>query len=224
MSDPRLHSIYMAAGRLFNRRGYADTKVSEIAAEAGIATGSVYNLFTGKKSILTFVIRASLETGYLDSDMALPIEEADSSLLMRLWKQAYDKIANHILKITGPDGTINRSFVQMVSDLFDMSADYLLAFGNIERNADLLRELADAFLPARIEAFVTVEKNLKLYEEAGEIRKIDYSLVHVQSILDILTWWAMNAYIAMPEVSVPREIAKKIAVDLLSHAYLKKYE
>jgi hypothetical protein len=60
--------------------------------------------------------------------------------------------------------------------------------------------------------------------EVGEIRRLEYPRVHVQSINDILTWWAMNAYIAMPDVSVPRETAREIAVDLVARAYLTKHE
>jgi AcrR family transcriptional regulator len=223
MADPRLQSIYFAAGRLFNTKRYANTKVSEIAAAAGIATGTVYNLFTSKKAILTFVIRASLEDGYLQGDISLPIQETDQALLTELFEQGLKRSFN-LLAITNENGVIHKSFVQMVSDIFDMCADSLLATNNIEHNQDILGGLARIFFPARDQFFQLIEQNLKLYMNTGEIRQLEYPRVQVQSIIDVLTWWAMNAYIAMPDVSIPREIAKKIAVDLLAHAYLKQYE
>ena len=222
MIDPKLYDVYLAAGRLFNTKRYANTKMSEIAAAAGIATGTIYNLFTSKKALLTFVIRASLEEGYVRSDLTLPIEETDKAVLMQLLEQACEKIEGNVLKITDVNGSINKSFVQMVSDIFDMSADYLLAFNNIEHNAKLLRELADVFFPSRIRFLQAAEENLRLYMAAGEIRRLDYPRIHVQSINDILTWWAMNASIALPDISVPREVAKEIAVDLVARAYLQK--
>jgi AcrR family transcriptional regulator len=223
MADPRLQSIYFAAGRLFNTKRYANTKVSEIAAAADIATGTVYNLFTSKKAILTFVIRASLEDGYLQGDISLPIPETDQALLTELFEQALQRFYN-LLAITNEKGVIQKSFVQMVSDIFDMCADSLLATNNIEHNQDILWGLAKVFFPARDRFFQLIEQNIKLYMNSGEIRQLEYPQVHLQSIVDVLTWWAMNAYIAMPDVSIPRETAKKIAVDLLAHAYLKQYE
>lgn len=198
--------------------------MSEIAAAAGVATGTVYNLFTSKTAILTFVIRVSLDKDYLDGDIELPVEEADIKLLLALFARLDDRIFNHIMQVTIIDGKANKTFTQMVSDIFDMEADTLLATNNIEHNAGILRELADVFFPARAKFLQVMEKNLNIYMEAGEIRQLDYPRVHVQCINDMLTWWAMNAYIAMPDISVPRETAKKIAVDLVARAYLMKYQ
>lgn len=220
MADARLRSIYFHAGRLFNTKRYANTKVSEIAAAAGIATGTIYNLFTSKKAILTFVIRAALEKDYLDSDIALPVEEADMNQLNEQFMKLHDRIFNDVLRIADATGSITKPFKQMVADIFDMSADILLATGNIETNASILRKLADAFFPAKDKFFEVFERNLTIYTEAGEIRKLDYPRVHVQCINDILTWWAMNANILMPELSVPRDAAREIAVDLVTKAYL----
>ena len=220
MADSRLHSIYFHAGRLFNTKRYANTKVSEIAAAAGLATGTIYNLFTSKKAILTFVIRASLDNGYLNGDIELPVGEADAKYLLSLFSKLQDRIFHHILKISDENGVVCRSFVQMIADIFDMLADALLATGNIATNAGILRELADAFFPVQKQFLQVLEANLKVYMEADEIRKLDFPCIHVQSIVDILTWWAMNAYIAMPEISVPRGTAREIAVDLVARAYL----
>lgn len=223
MSDSRLQSIYFHAGRLFNTKRYANTKVSEIAAAAGVATGTIYNLFTSKKAILTFVIRASLERDYLDGDIGLPIGEADTKLLLELCSRLHDRTFNHILQITDAEGKVCRSFVQMLSDIFDMEADSLLAFNNVEHNAGILCEIADVFFPARKRFRQVMEENLTTYMDLGEVRQLDYPRIHVKCIDGILTWWAMNAYIAMPDVTIQRESAREIAVDLIARAYLTKY-
>lgn len=222
MADSRLHSIYFHAGRLFNTKRYANTKVSEIAASSGIATGTVYNLFASKKAILTFVIRASLDKEYLDGDIELPVEEADTKLLLELWARLNDRL-NHIIQVTGDGEDGTKGFSQIISELFDFHADVLLGTNNIEHNADILRELADVFFPALERFYKDMECMLKFYMEAGEVRQLEHLQVHIQSINDILTWWAMNAYIAMPEVSVQRETARDIAVDLVARAYLTNY-
>lgn len=44
-------SLLDAAGRVFGRRGYHATRVSEIAAEAGVAQGTVYLHFASKEQL-----------------------------------------------------------------------------------------------------------------------------------------------------------------------------
>lgn len=220
MADARLRSIFFHAGRLFNTKQYANTKVSEIASAAGIATGTIYNLFSSKKAILTFVIRGSLDKDYLDSEIALPVEEADMNHLKELGEKLNERIFDDVLRITDANGSITKPFKQMIADIFDMSADILLATGNIETNASILRELAAAFFPLKDKFFQVFEQNLTIYMEAGEIRKLDFPRVHVQCINDILTWWAMNANILMPDISVPRDAARETAIDLVARAYL----
>jgi TetR/AcrR family fatty acid metabolism transcriptional regulator len=44
--------ILDAALRTFVKRGYPDTKVAEIASEAGVAEGTLYNYFTSKEDLL----------------------------------------------------------------------------------------------------------------------------------------------------------------------------
>ena len=117
---------------------------------------------------------------------------------------------------------LQKIFQQMLMELFDMNADTLLAANNIEYNENTLRELANVFFPARSQFLKMLENNLILYMRAGDIRPLEYPCVHVQCITDILTWWAMNAYIAMPDISVPRDKARQIAVDLVAKAYLIK--
>ena len=134
MADSRLHDIYFHAGRLFNTKRYANTKVSEIAKAADVATGTIYNLFTSKKAILTFVIHASLDRDYLNGDIELPIEETDMRLLLELYTHMMNRMGC-ILQITDSDGNINKSFSQMIIELFDFHADVLLGTNNIEQHA-----------------------------------------------------------------------------------------
>lgn len=64
-----------AARRLFNERGYLNTKITDITAAAGRATGSFYEHFTGKEELLK-ALQAELEEA-VDTrvaDMAHPRE------------------------------------------------------------------------------------------------------------------------------------------------------
>src|SRR3982751_6032502 len=52
VSGDKYESILRAATKVFARKGYFNSKVADIASEAGIADGTVYLYFKGKDQIL----------------------------------------------------------------------------------------------------------------------------------------------------------------------------
>jgi AcrR family transcriptional regulator len=105
----RRDELLDAAQRLFTRHGLAQTSVADIAAEAGVAKGSVYRYFDSKEALLsalkdrffermmgrlTEVVAALPDAGFaeladaaIDATTRLLFEEAD---LVELWHQAAD--------------------------------------------------------------------------------------------------------------------------------------
>lgn len=56
------HALILdAAEKVFARRGYGEAKVQEIAEQAGVATGTVYAIFAGKRELYRAVHRSNLD-------------------------------------------------------------------------------------------------------------------------------------------------------------------
>ncbi|HVI01946.1 MAG TPA: TetR family transcriptional regulator, partial [Enhygromyxa sp.] len=49
-------AILEAAIRIFGRLGFSATKIADIAAEAGVATGTLYNYFSSKEDIFLSIL------------------------------------------------------------------------------------------------------------------------------------------------------------------------
>jgi TetR/AcrR family fatty acid metabolism transcriptional regulator len=70
--------IRQAAVRLFSRKGFYKTRAEEIAQEAGVAVGTIYNYFANKEEILLSIFQAEFEERIelfrelLASDLSLP--------------------------------------------------------------------------------------------------------------------------------------------------------
>ena len=61
MRDPdKPHQIIEAAVRVFARKGYFNSRVSDVAREAGIAAGTIYLYFKTKEDILTTLFREKM--------------------------------------------------------------------------------------------------------------------------------------------------------------------
>jgi TetR/AcrR family fatty acid metabolism transcriptional regulator len=61
--------ILDAAIRIFARKGFNQTKISEIADEAGIGVGSVYNYYKNKESILLHILERIWKNLYIQLEM-----------------------------------------------------------------------------------------------------------------------------------------------------------
>ncbi len=66
--------ILGAAERLFARKGYAAATMSEVAAEAGFAIGTLYNLFGSKDAIFDRLLEIHCDA--LNQDMAVAMAKA----------------------------------------------------------------------------------------------------------------------------------------------------
>ena len=75
--------ILVAAERVFNRRGYDRATTREIAAEAGVAEGTLYNYFGGKRAILLALIDSVGESWRQDIERirAETLEDAMAQLI-----------------------------------------------------------------------------------------------------------------------------------------------
>src|SRR5258708_17892180 len=57
----RERRILAAARRLFDRRGYVNTSMEDVAARAGLAVGTLYNYFSSKEQLLLALSRIDTE-------------------------------------------------------------------------------------------------------------------------------------------------------------------
>jgi len=68
----RVDAIEEAARNVFCRRGYAAASIAEIAAEAGLAEGSIYKFFESKRHLVLRVIEIWYESMISQFDISLP--------------------------------------------------------------------------------------------------------------------------------------------------------
>ena len=218
MTNPRLEKIYQEAGRLFLTKGYANTKMAEIAKASGIAVGTMYSAFSGKDAVFSFVLHATLDPEHFSDNVILPIKPAMALELIPLLKKL-DKILDSIMIITDDNGNIHKDFPTLTGELFDFFADYLFATDNIKKNAEIYHELREVYFPSEKKYFLKLNDCLKRYMEAGQIRSFDHMMSHASYLTDTMTWWALNASMQNPAEPVPHDTAKEICIGIVQRAY-----
>jgi len=63
--------ILDSARRVFSEKGYGETTVAEIAADAGVVEGTVYSYFENKRALLVAVMRGFFEALIADTEAGL---------------------------------------------------------------------------------------------------------------------------------------------------------
>jgi len=220
MTDYRFEKIYQSASKFLIKQGYKNTQVSDIAKDAGIATGSIYNLFAGKKAILTFVVYYNLMDGQID--ITSPFAPVETSLMVEQLKANVDPFLEEIKKVN-KEGHPNLSFEEMLSTLFDLVAKYQQAFSIINDHKSVLPELEAVYRSYVDDLYEIILRNLEAYKKDGRIRSIDFLPLHIRNILEGITWWAM--YVPYEDdnssISITKEEAKIQALAVLTKGYIE---
>lgn len=219
MIDQRLRAIYVAASKLFITKRYANTQVSEIAEAAAIATGTIYNLFAGKKALLHFVLLSTLDKQYFEREITFPIQEVDSQVILGPLICIGEELFTKIGSKTSDDKRLP-SFAEMLSILFDYVADYHVAFSIINDNRDALPEIKAKYGEFVSRLYQVLEENLLVCIKRGEVRNVELPKLHIRNIVEEFVWWGMYLPYEVPDVVVPVSQAKGIVLDILRHAYL----
>jgi|AntRauTorckE5430_2_1112549.scaffolds.fasta_scaffold04877_2 AcrR family transcriptional regulator len=76
-----MENIANAALRLFGEKGYHSTSIAQIALEAGVSKGLLYNYFESKEALLHFIILHAVEVGEVLLERALSAQESPEAQL-----------------------------------------------------------------------------------------------------------------------------------------------
>jgi len=82
--DERRHELITVAARLFMSQGYAETGVSDIVRETGVAQGTFYYYFRSKEEVLEAVVHMAVEE--LEGELRKIVEGTSGTPIDRLRK------------------------------------------------------------------------------------------------------------------------------------------
>lgn len=222
MENERIKAIHDAAVRLFLQQGYARTQISHIAREVGVSVGTIYHDFTGKQEIMHFVLKGTITPGFLDREFERPVtDELFQGLedeIMAVFRKSADAFSGRFR-----EGSENYDFASLISDAFDMLAQYAVGCLFIEKNQFDFPALARDYREYRKRFFTAMTDYLTIFMEKGMIRPLENKELTTVLIVEQLAWWAMdiryNSFEAHP---ISLADAKNVCMDNLIHAYVQR--
>lgn len=121
--DQRIKDISDAATILFIKQGYSKTQINHIAKSAGVSVGTIYLNFAGKRKIMHFILKCTIEPDFINNDFSKPITDdlfvGLENQIIDVFEKSRDTFASHF-----KNNIIDYSFEPFISDSFDTLSRY----------------------------------------------------------------------------------------------------
>lgn len=217
--ENRMKLIYDAASNLFINKGYARTQMKDIAKEIGLSTGMLYVYFTGKRDILNFILKGTIDPAFITQEFELPVRSNQFDSLdheiMRAFEENTKAFSAQLENIE------QYPLEQMLIDAFDVISKYGIGCLLIEKNPDDLESLTAFYQQYRKDFKDHVLSYITKYMQSGTFRQVDHPQYTTQLIIETLSWWGMHIRNDAYEIhkDIPIETARAVCMDNLLHAY-----
>lgn len=220
--NERIKSIADAAALLFLQQGYSKTQISHIAKAVGVSVGTIYLDFTGKKEIMHFVLKCTIEPDFIDRDFERPITDdlfvGLENEIVAVFEKSGEDFGKHLV-----NQAADYSLEALVSDAFDILSKYAVGCLFIEKNQFDFPFLTEHYKRYRKKFLETMTQYMRLFMENGVVRPLEQLELSTILIIEILSWWAMDIrYTSFETQDIPLSLSKQLCMDNIISAYKRK--
>jgi AcrR family transcriptional regulator len=220
----RLDQILQAATRVFARTGLEGSKMSDVAAEAGVSQGTLYNYVESKEALFRLLLDRGLGTPPPASTV-LPLRSPSAASLARRMDEAI--AANFALPRL--DKALARRRVtdaaaeltEVIDELYDRTLATREAADVLERSARDVPELAAVFYgKVRRRLFERIERLIAHRIASGHYHDRDPSVV-ARIVAETVTTFARHIYRDVEPPAFDLAAARAVVVETLVTGIVK---
>jgi len=217
-TEEKIETICSQAEWYYIRAGYHNTQISNIAKSAGVAVGSIYTIFTGKKALFQYVLLRVFHIQHkIMGGKGLPIEEISQDVFMKEIRTCIDEV----IKFGLTEPSVLPSFEEFIASVFDMMDAYGPAFLIFERNQMDFEKMCSIYAERRLEFIKYFQECIVEFQKRGEVRELDDLYYHARLMIETISWWGMHVRYDIRDIVVSQDISRRVVIDALLHAYRK---
>lgn len=208
-----LEEVVAAATRVFTRKGYRQTRMSDVAAEAGVSTGALYTYVEGKEALFHLVVTGERPTG-------LPVPTPDLRATVRavgVRLAAATEVTNLASRSegSGPPDDPAAELAAIVGQMYDVLEANRTVLGVVERSATELPDLEDRYYRRGRRAFVgDLTEYLELRIADGSFRSVPDPAVTARYLIETVAWFAWHRHGDPDSAMIADAVAKATVVDM----------
>lgn len=220
----RLDQILQAATRVFARTGLENSKMSDVAAEAGVSQGTLYNYVESKEALFRLLLDRGLGTPPPPSS-ALPLRSPSATSLARRMDDAIaanfalPRLDKALAQRRVVDATTE--LAEVIDELYERTHATREAADVLERSARDVPELAAVFYgKVRRGLFERLERLVARRVATGHYQDRDPRIV-ARLIAETVTTFARHIYGDVEPPSFDLATARAVVVETLVAGIVK---
>jgi AcrR family transcriptional regulator len=216
----RLDAIVDAAVTVFGRDGYASAQVADIAREAGVSVGTVYNYVTGKDALLVLAVERELLGGALD-----PSELPASASAGLDYLRAVEAGIEALVALPAIDKAeqvrrkqdVRPALAEVIGELFDLLARTRRGADALERSAKEVPELAAMFYAGvRLRLLDRLTALIVGWADSGAIPRPIDAAVTARAAVESVAWLARHRHGDFDGAGLDDELVRATAIDFVT--------
>ena len=218
----RVGDIVAAALRVFGRSGFSRAQMADVAEEAGVSVGTLYNYVEGKEALLLLCAAYDLGVDLLDGSLPLTVASR-KSFLLKLRRQLdglahLPSLAAALARKSTP-ADVTAECAEIVGDFFDFIARTRRGMDALERSARDIPDVAALFYDdTRVELFENLATYIVRRAKQGLIPAPIDALVTARFAAEALTWMARHRHGDPDGSKLDDDLVRASTIQLITRA------
>ncbi len=217
--EDRLEQLADAALTVFGRTGFRLAQMDDIAAEMGVAKGTLYGYVTSKEALFALALESVMHPGPLPP-RPLPIAApSEAELLAGVRDRTAELGALPVLQAAlarRGQADVGRELTEIIGELWDLLAATRRGADMIERSARDWPELAEVFYVGfRRQLIARLASYLDRCSRRGELRPVEHPGVTARFVLESVVWFASHRLGDPDSADIDEDVARPAVTRLL---------
>jgi AcrR family transcriptional regulator len=220
----RLEQLADAALTVFGRTGFRLAQMDDIAAEMGVAKGTLYGYVDSKEALFTLALDSVMRPGPVPPPTLPVTAPGEAELLARVRDRIAELGALPVLQAAldrraGTD--VRAELAGVIGELWDLLAATRRGADMIERSARDWPELAEVFyIGFRRDLIARLARYLERGSRRGELRPAGHPQVTARFVLESVVWFASHRLGDPDSADIDGEVARTEVTRLLITALI----
>lgn len=217
----RLVAVAEAATEVFGRVGYRGTKTADVAAKAGMSTGSLFTYVASKEALFHLVFLHGFGL-FSETIPELPVATPGPGQTIALIQQGLGRVrVTRIRAALGTDAPpdVAAELREIVEERYDLIERYRPLLAVIERCAVEMPDLEAAwFGTTRAGSFAELTSYLERRTAAGLLRPMPDAAVAARVVTESLSWFAWHRHDGRDSNLYPDDAARRTVIEFICAA------
>lgn len=220
----RLEQLADAALTVFGRTGFRLAQMDDIAAEMGVAKGTLYGYVDSKEALFALAVESVMRPGPAPLPPLPVTAPGEAELLARVRDRVAELGALPVLQAAldrSGEADARAELAGVIGELWDLLAATRRGADMIERSARDWPELAEVFyIGFRRDLIARLARYLEQRSRRGELRPVRHPQVTARFVLESVVWFASHRLGDPDSADIDGEVARAEVTGLLITALI----